>query len=298
MFGAMAMLRKIDQEEPLVLLYARVGYLVYVGIAALVYILLHFRIIACRDTTLVTVPLNSKGPSISEAIEQARKAAEKAQQDRLREQALENGDDKNEGVETSETSRSATASADSEESANDETSADQGDQGNQSGNNNGAEEAPEKTEIITIMEYDLRQLSSARWSWVTSSCFLAAVHYHMESVSPLVMSALMGIIRLLSEDPLVQIHLLGSPAVGKLTRPFVAEKSPLAALMKEMTPKADDKPAESTQTARPEEDLHRDADDDDDDDDDAPAGIADMKDDHIRGDFEEDENVDTDKKRQ
>lgn len=309
MFGAMAVLRKVDQEEPLVLLYARIGYLAYVAVGALIYALLHFRIIARRDATLISVPI-SKGPSLMDSFEQARKAAEKAELDRLAEETRDKRDDSSVASSASADSaakrklnkkpsnpvanatNAANASANSViASASPAGGADGVDGSDDTDDVEDAEEP--QTEMITVMEYDLRQLASARRSWVTGSCFLAAVHYHMQSVSPLIMSAVMGVLRLITEDPLVQIHLRGAPVVGKLTRPFTAEKNPLAALM-ELAPKGDPKTPRDAQItpADPEEDVHDTGEDDDDEEDDVvPSAITDMKDDHIKSDFDDEDGV-------
>lgn len=294
MFGAMAMLRRIDQEEPLVLLYARVGYLLYVAVTSLLYILLHFRIVAIRDMTLITVPLVQKAPSFSEAMEKARKAAEKAEVEK-----------RGESIDDDESTTTTTTTTDKDEGEGEEEEKSE----SSSGEN--------KTETITVMEYDLRHLASARRSWATSSCFLAAVHYQMQSVSPLAMAAIMGIIRLLTEEPLVQIHLRGVPAVDKLARPFTAEKNPLATMLKDMTPKEDESGTASSTTSTTtttggvtttpgriqngqatnnsssnnvDDDLHDDGDDDDDDDDDdKPVVSTNIRDDHIKSDFDDDD---------
>lgn len=256
MFGAMALMRRIDQEEPLVLMYTRIFYTAYLVITALVYLFLHYRITTQRDTTKIEVPIPPKAPSMSEALVAAR-----SQDD-----------------ETTPSSKPSSAS----KSSPDE---------------NDSQKPPEE-EIITVMEYDLRQLANARKGWITNACLLAAINYKMESVSPLIMSALMGFSRLLADDPLFQIHVRRAPAVGNLKRPFAAPKNPLADMLKEMTPKAEETSDSATTApaegggqqvaAQPAEDLHDDGDDDLDDDTPPPA-IDDLKDDHIKSDFDDDD---------
>lgn len=256
MFGAMAFMRRIDQEEPKVLLYARIFYAAYVAVTLFIYGVLHLRILSRRNLTLVTVPVAPKRPSFSEAMEKASAEAE------ARAAALEGN------------SQPAQPKEEEQES----------------------EEEKNKTEVITAMEYDLRQLAHARKSWITNACILTAINYKMESVSPLIMSALMGIVRLLSDEPLFQIYVRGSPAVGSLKRPFAPEKSPFATLMKEMAPKPEDSMATAGTTATrtapsgatvDESDLH---DDGDSEEDSPPRTIADMKDDHIKSDFDDEES--------
>lgn len=278
MFGAMAVLRRIDQEEPLVLLYARVAYLAYVGFTALVYIILHYRIIARKDTNLLTVSKSSKAPSFSEALQEARKAAEKVEDERKRENKDDDEISMTSIVASETTENDSSASASDPQEKNDKEDND--------------DDKKEEMETITVMEYDLRHLANARRSWVTSSCFLAAVHYHMESVSPLVMSVIMGLLRLVSEEPLVQIHLRGVPSVGKLARPFVAEKNPLANLLKDFAPK-ENKSDQSQETNQPEEDLHDDGDDDDDDE--TASTIPNLRDDNIKSDFDDEDTPDSKK---
>lgn len=280
MFGAMAVLRRLDQEEPLVLLYTRVAYLAYFGLTALVYIILHYRIIARKDTTLIKAPISTKPPSFSDALRQAKRTAEQE----MEKKKEENDYDKDE---VSITSIVATETTDVD--GKDKSSDGENEDDETPRNDN---EKKEEYETITVMEYDLRQLASARRGWVMNSCFLAAVHYHMESVSPLIMSALMGFMRLIGEDPLVQLHLRGAPSVGKLARPFTAEKNPLASLFKDFAPK-EDKPGQVQDSSSPEDDLHDDGDDDEDDE--APNGIPNLIDDHVKSDFDDDESAETKK---
>lgn len=250
MFGAMAFMRRVDQEEPLVLLYARLAYVTYILATAFVYVLLHLRIVSRRDVSLIRVPLAAKPPSFSDAM------------------AAAQTDDKNDD--------------DQPDKPIDEPQKD--------------EQQKPTDELITVMEYDLRKLAAARKSFVSNACLLAAIHYKMESVSPLVMSSLMGITRLLSDDPLFQIHLRGAPAVGPLSRPFTPPKNPLADMLKDLQPKPDDPPANSQNQNEQLEDLHDDGDPDDDEHEDAPPpNISDLKDDHIKGDFDDEEHHEKDK---
>lgn len=247
MLGSMFLLRKIDQEEPIVLFYARLAFVAYMlGITSL-YAVLHWRITARRDLTPVIVPLKSKSPSFSDALEQAKKAASDTQ---------------------------APAVANKEDESTTENS------------ENKQEEQPE-TETITTMEYDLRTMDSARKSWVFNCLVVAAINYKTESVSAIAMSLVMTIVRVVTEDPLFLIHVCGTPADGKLKRPFTVPESPFASLLKEMAPKPQsEQPKEET----PGEDLHDEGDSEEEDS--VPATLTDMADDHIKGDFDEEENVD------
>lgn len=254
MFGAMAMMRRIDQEDPLVLWYARAAFVAYVAVISVIFLLIHRSITARRDTSLLRLPVAAKTPSFSEAMAAAQKDA---QPPKPASAGAEDGDDNDDDEEKEE-----------------------------------AEADKPKDEVVTVMEYDLRKLAAARKSWVTNLCLLAAIHYKMESVSPLVMSVLMGAIRLFTDDPLFSIHLRGAPAVGPLKRPFVAPKNPLTDMLKDMQAKSA-QVAEAPQTQGPpgESDLHDDGEAEEDEADGPAPTLADFKDDHIEGDFDEDEHA-------
>lgn len=259
MFGAMAVMRRIDQEEPLVLLYTRILFASYVFITTLVYLFLHHRITSLRDTTHIKVPIPPKPPSLSEA------------------RAAASPDTTDQNTDTSKPNDSSPRGGTSE-SASDE-------------------------EVVTVMEYDLRQLETSRKAWITNACLLAVIHYKMESVSPLIMSALMGLTRLFAEDPLFQLHIRRSPAVGRLSRPFPAPKNPFGDMLKDVIMKPEDQAAQQTapggstaNAPQPEEDLHDDGDEEPEDVA-PPPSIEDLKDDHIKSDFDDD-SVDDAKKTQ
>ncbi len=101
------------------------------------------------------------------------------------------------------------------------------------------EEEPKEREL-TVLEYDLELLRKARQGWVFNTLLLTAIHYKMQTVSPLIMSGLMNFVKLVTDDPLFQLHVRGAPAVGKLQRPFEPEESPIAAMLKSMLPKPED----------------------------------------------------------
>lgn len=249
MFGAMAFMRRIDQEEPKVLFYARIFYMSYVAFTGAIYLLLHYRIVSRKDMTPLTIPVTPKPPSMREAFAKAQAAAE------------------------------AKSSGEPEPEPQEEENSD---------------EKP-KERVVSVMEYDLQKLASARKSWATNACILAAIHFKMESVSPLVMSSLMGTFRLLFDDKLVQIHLRGAPAVGDLKRPFQAPKNPFADMMTEMQKNQEEESKktaieQNVQSSTAVEELHDDGDDDDEDEG-PPPTIDDLKDDHIKGDFDDEDDA-------
>lgn len=215
MMAAMMLTRSIDQEDPAMLLKARVGFGVYVIVTSLIYFVLHLRIIRGNDRTKlrVTDPAPPFGPG---------------------------------------------------------------------------SDAPPKERDTTHLEYDLDLLQSARKGWIMNTVLLTVIHYKMQTVSPLVMSGFMGFFRLVTDDALFKLHVMGHPAVDKLKRPFPVEENPLAAMMKSMAQKPDEE--ESTQG----EDLHDDGESEEEDEV-TPPGIAELTDDHVKGDFEEDAEPKKDK---
>lgn len=209
MLSAMMLVRSVDQEDPSVLLKTRIGFGLYILVTALIYLVLHLRIMARNDRTKiqVTVPAPAFGPG---------------------------------------------------------------------------SDAPPTVRETTHLEYDLDVLRTGRQGWLMNVLLLSAFHYKMQTVSPLIMSALMGFFRLISDDALFKLHILGHPAVDKLKRPFPAEENPLAAMLKGMMPK----PEEDGTTKGEDSDQ----DDDDDDDGETPKGIVELTDDHVKGDFEDEDS--------
>lgn len=92
-----------------------------------------------------------------------------------------------------------------------------------------------KTQQSTVLAYDLNALSTARKSWMFNLAILTVIHFKTASVSPLIMSAVMGIARFF-EDPLFKLHVLRHPSVGPLKRPFAPEANPLASFLQSMLP--------------------------------------------------------------
>lgn len=211
MMSAMMIVRSIDQEDPHVLLVARIGFGVYVLVSVAVYLALHIRILAQNDRSKIRVPIPTPpfGP----------------------------------------------------------------------GSN-----APPGERETTHLEYDLEMLRTARQGWIFNTLLLTAFHYKMQNVSPLIMSGIMGFVRLVTDDALVKLHLYGYPSVDKLKRPFPTEENPLTALLKGMVPNPEDMNRSSQG-----EDLHDDGDSEDGDNNPLPS-VADLSDDHVEGDFEDDES--------
>lgn len=145
-------------------------------------------------------------------------------------------------------------------------------------------ENPPAVRYTTVIEYDLEHLKKARQGWIFNTLLLSVIHYKMETVSPLIMSGLMTFIRLLTDDPLVKMYLFGQPSVGKLKRPFQPEENPLANMLKGMVPKPDE-------VNGPPRNAQITSDDDDTEEEDNVAPETnDLTDDHIKGDFDDDDN--------
>lgn len=144
------------------------------------------------------------------------------------------------------------------------------------------EEEPKEQEM-TVLEYDMDLLRKARQGWIFNTILLTGIHYKMQTVSPLIMSGLMNFVKLITDDPLFKLHILGSPSVGKLKRPFEPEESPISAMLKGMLPKPEDLEGPKG------ENLRDDGDDTEDEDEvTSPMTIQDLPEASVSEDEEED----------
>ncbi|KAK7203403.1 inorganic phosphate transport protein PHO88 [Myxozyma melibiosi] len=78
-----------------------------------------------------------------------------------------------------------------------------------------------KLVTTTIKEYDLLQVTTALRSSLFGIAVLLFMHFKLGYTNPLVMQSILPL-KSLFEQKIVQIHLLGKPAVGDLKRPFKA----------------------------------------------------------------------------
>jgi hypothetical protein len=252
MGAAMLALKRIDQEDPEVLMYTRLVFAGYVLVSVIINVALYLRVLAARDLGIITVPAPPPSPFAPPAP------------------AVTDG-------------------------ANPGTPVDEDAKDTQS----------------TVLAYDLNLLQTARKSWLMNAVILTLVHMKTASVSPLLMSTIMGLTRYL-DDPLFKLHILGFQSEGPLKRPFPVDKNPLAGLLQGILPEAPSMaPAASgssstshgdvnrrTQQFPPAyvEDLHEDEDDEDDNDDEhAPVSLIEQ-DDPNDNDFDSDGPADEPKK--
>lgn len=103
---------------------------------------------------------------------------------------------------------------------------------------------PPSPTVTTVRAYDLGLLASARKSWLLNACVLTAIHAKTGAVNPLVMSAVMGLFKIVDE-PLFRLHVLRAPATGVLERPFKPEVNAIAKAMEGFMPKPEDLAAAS-----------------------------------------------------
>ncbi|KAA8491566.1 Uncharacterized protein FVE85_2581 [Porphyridium purpureum] len=89
--------------------------------------------------------------------------------------------------------------------------------------------SPEEEEK-TVRDYDMGILVAQRKALLTNMAMMAFVHFKMGSVSPLVVSSVMGILKV-SDEHLFKLHVLGAAEEGKLERPFPTEPNPLMAML-------------------------------------------------------------------
>ena len=89
---------------------------------------------------------------------------------------------------------------------------------------------PEKTEEMTITEYDLQQIKKLVGSILMPMCIISLMHFKWQFVRPLVLQSVMMPMTM-AKSQLFKIHVLGQPAEGDLERPWAPPKSPLAQLI-------------------------------------------------------------------
>jgi len=87
-----------------------------------------------------------------------------------------------------------------------------------------------ETTTMTVCAYDQAECLKKAKAGLGSVCMVSLIHWKWGSPMPLLFQCIMQPMNL-TDDPLVQIHLLGKAAVGKLERPFKAAPNPLAELL-------------------------------------------------------------------
>lgn len=80
---------------------------------------------------------------------------------------------------------------------------------------------PEKLEVTTVRDYDLREIDSAIKGIYTGVAMMGFMHFYMKYTNPLFMQTISPIKSALEHNE-VKIHLFGAKPVGDLKRPFVA----------------------------------------------------------------------------
>uniref|UniRef100_A0A7S1XIY9 Inorganic phosphate transporter n=1 Tax=Erythrolobus australicus TaxID=1077150 RepID=A0A7S1XIY9_9RHOD len=118
------------------------------------------------------------------------------------------------------------------------------------------EPAPPTEQEKSVMEYDYELLNQQRSGVLTGTLILSFLHFKMGSVTPLVLSPITGLLKLV-DDPLTKLHILGQPAEGALQRPFKKPGNPLLGMLG-MDPNASSEgatAAAATGPARAGEDL-------------------------------------------
>jgi len=117
----------------------------------------------------------------------------------------------------------------------------------------------------TVRDYDLEAVRKGRHSQIGSMLLELFFHFRHGYLHPLILHTVVGFVSL-AKDPLVQIHLLGRPAEGKLSRPFVPQLPAwLRAWTEQKQHAAAPPPNDQVEAASALQD------DDDDDDDDLPT---------------------------
>ncbi|KAK9464970.1 inorganic phosphate transporter Pho88 [Lipomyces arxii] len=85
----------------------------------------------------------------------------------------------------------------------------------------GAPAQERKFVTTTVKEYDLQQVTTAIRSSFMGIAILLFMHFRLGYTNPLVMQSVLPI-KSAFEQKIIQIHVMGKPAVGDLKRPFKA----------------------------------------------------------------------------
>ncbi|GAB0496146.1 hypothetical protein MMPV_009668 [Pyropia vietnamensis] len=208
-FGAISLLKKVDQTDARVVAICRMIFVVYMAISLSVQLYIRSRILAKKEGGTVTVPAKPASPfaALSEPAPDA-------------------------------DATSAPAAKDGDVSAEEEVDATVDATANGRRQPRGAAAAAEP-QVMTTEEYDLSVLATVRRGLLFNALLLSLFHLKMGSLNPLVITSATGLARLLDE-PLFQLHVLGRPAVNALQRPFKPEVNPLIAMLTGTPPDGDD----------------------------------------------------------
>lgn len=212
-FGAISLLKKVDQTDARVVAICRVIFVVYMAISLSVQLYIRSRILAKKEGGTVTVPPKPASPfaALSEPAPNA-DAVDAAAKD---------GD------------------ASAEEDVDATVDATAGGRRKPRGAAAAAE-----PQVMTTEEYDLSVLATVRRGLLFNALLLSVFHLKMGSLNPLVITSATGLARLLDE-PLFQLHVLGRPAVDALQRPFKPEVNPLMAMLTGTPPDVADADADA-----------------------------------------------------
>ncbi|RKO84418.1 inorganic phosphate transporter Pho88, partial [Blyttiomyces helicus] len=71
----------------------------------------------------------------------------------------------------------------------------------------------------TIKDYDIKKIKAQIQSQATAMLIIGLMHWKWGYLRPLLLQSILGIKAILALQ-LVQIHILGRPAIGELARPF------------------------------------------------------------------------------
>ncbi|KAJ2789784.1 phosphate transporter (Pho88), partial [Coemansia guatemalensis] len=82
--------------------------------------------------------------------------------------------------------------------------------------------------VTTVSKYDLGEIAKLQKSTLFTAAIVVFMHFKFGYIQPLILQSLLPMLNLY-KNPLVQIHILGKPAIDSLKRPWVPE-NPFAAL--------------------------------------------------------------------
>lgn len=74
--------------------------------------------------------------------------------------------------------------------------------------------------VTTNRDYDLQQIAKKTPGQLIGIAIMAVMHLKFGYTQPLLIQSIMPLKALLFDDKIVQLHIFGKPATGKLARPF------------------------------------------------------------------------------
>lgn len=111
-----------------------------------------------------------------------------------------------------------------------------------------AGESEPKVVVMTVKEYDLKQVDGNIKSIFTSMAMMGFMHLYLKYTNPLVMQTISPVKGAL-ESNIVKIHIFGQAATGDLKRPFKSSPGLMQALTGAQEPASDKHSVDAAETS-------------------------------------------------